>query len=466
MKKIAAAMLCCIVAASASIPVSAQIKTTDDVSGSGEFSWYLDPCVEADDMTVLYNYQGGSDPNDGAYFYNTIDRMHLGEYTPFEKDGKWGLIDYKGNAALTPQYDKLATCADCDSFVGVNKKTIMDRVVYTGETNLYEENGTFLAAQYYDGMLGTNGKIQRAFYWLADENRASPGGFQADAGVYSLDGLTFCAQLGKKNYAGAIYILSESGKIMDPDNPDMVLVSDGKRVNDEYYVDAGCYSEGLIAVYKNEMWGYLNEKGETIIPFDLDATSTVDYSYSLDLYREIPYEASNGYVSVCMGGSYALYDTSGNVVIDYDVFDKILPVYYNGKDKLAWVKLKGSWGVIRINENSGEDTSDTETDTDTQTDTYTDTQTDTDTDTDTQTDTDTNTDTDTEKTSKYRKGDVNRDRYITAKDSFLASRYAVGLFKLDDEQFALADIDGDGRVTNKDALYILRFTIGIKVKGM
>ena len=43
MKKIAAAMLCCIVAASASIPVSAQIKTTDDVSGSGEFSWYLDP---------------------------------------------------------------------------------------------------------------------------------------------------------------------------------------------------------------------------------------------------------------------------------------------------------------------------------------------------------------------------------------------------------------------------------------
>ena len=465
MKKITALFMCAAVLLSAlpALPANTgAIKT----SGSNYYSWYLEPSVIADDMTVLYNYQGGFDPKDSSYFYDTIDRMHLGKYTPFEADGKWGLIDYKGNVALTPRYDKIAASADSNGFVGLTRKVIGDRVLYTDETTLVEKDGKFEAEPFYDGMLGTNGKIQRAFYWIPEEEKAYVGGVQAYAGDYDISDLTFCAQIGALKDAGIPYVTSKSGSIINTESPDVVLVSNGKRVNGEYYTDGGCFSEGLIAVCKEGAWGYINEKGETVIPFELDAVSTIDYSYSMGLCREMVYEASNGYVSVSMGGACALYDTRGNKVIEYEVFDKILPVFSDGKRDLAWVKTNGAWGVIRIGDEIEEDPSDTDTETDDPKSSDTETGDPEKPDTDTGDPEKSDTDTDTSTTSKYRKGDVNRDRYITAKDSLLASRHAVGLIKLDEEQFALGDIDGDGRVTNKDALYILRFTIGYKIKGM
>lgn len=60
----------------------------------------------------------------------------------------------------------------------------------------------------------------------------------------------------------------------------------------------------------------------------------------------------------------------------------------------------------------------------------------------------------------YKKGDVNGDNKVTAKDSLIIQRYAIGLEKLDDKSLAAADVNGDGRVTTKDALEILRHTIG------
>ena len=40
-------------------------------------------------------------------------------------------------------------------------------------------------------------------------------------------------------------------------------------------------------------------------------------------------------------------------------------------------------------------------------------------------------------------------------------RYVINLTKFDDDQLALADINNDNRVTNKDALEILRYTISL-----
>ena len=48
----------------------------------------------------------------------------------------------------------------------------------------------------------------------------------------------------------------------------------------------------------------------------------------------------------------------------------------------------------------------------------------------------------------------------------LIQRYAVHLIKLDDTQLKAADVNGDGKVTNKDALSILRYSIGYKVEGL
>ena len=60
-------------------------------------------------------------------------------------------------------------------------------------------------------------------------------------------------------------------------------------------------------------------------------------------------------------------------------------------------------------------------------------------------------------------GDVNGDAVISAKDSMQAQRYAIKLDELTPAQINAADVDKDGKVTSKDALYILRCSINLAV---
>ena len=52
---------------------------------------------------------------------------------------------------------------------------------------------------------------------------------------------------------------------------------------------------------------------------------------------------------------------------------------------------------------------------------------------------------------------------VTAKDSLTVQRYAIKLTSLTDEQIKAADVDKDGKVTSKDAMYILRCSINLAV---
>ena len=60
-------------------------------------------------------------------------------------------------------------------------------------------------------------------------------------------------------------------------------------------------------------------------------------------------------------------------------------------------------------------------------------------------------------------GDVNGDSKISAKDSLLIQKHAINIEKLDEVEQKLADVDGNGKVTNADAMHILRYTIHSKV---
>lgn len=48
----------------------------------------------------------------------------------------------------------------------------------------------------------------------------------------------------------------------------------------------------------------------------------------------------------------------------------------------------------------------------------------------------------------------------------LIQRYAIHLISFDSSVLKAADINNDGRVTIKDALIILRYTIGYKVDNI
>jgi len=54
---------------------------------------------------------------------------------------------------------------------------------------------------------------------------------------------------------------------------------------------------------------------------------------------------------------------------------------------------------------------------------------------------------------------------VPAADSLKIQRYAIKLDKLAEEQLKIADVNKGGKVNSKDALTILRFTLGFKDKG-
>ena len=60
-------------------------------------------------------------------------------------------------------------------------------------------------------------------------------------------------------------------------------------------------------------------------------------------------------------------------------------------------------------------------------------------------------------TLKY--GDVDQDGKVSAKDSLITLRYTINLVKFTDEQLAAADVDQDGKVSAKDSMAIQRYTI-------
>ena len=60
-------------------------------------------------------------------------------------------------------------------------------------------------------------------------------------------------------------------------------------------------------------------------------------------------------------------------------------------------------------------------------------------------------------------GDVNFDEKVTAKDAMMAQRIAINLDSPNVDQFKAADVDKDGTVTTKDALYILRCSLKLTV---
>ena len=66
---------------------------------------------------------------------------------------------------------------------------------------------------------------------------------------------------------------------------------------------------------------------------------------------------------------------------------------------------------------------------------------------------------------KMLMGDVNLDNKITARDSLLIQRYAIGLESFNDLQLLLGDVSGNNKVSTGDALNILRYTVKLATQS-
>ena len=92
------------------------------------------------------------------------------------------------------------------------------------------------------------------------------------------------------------------------------------------YNELRSFSEGLAAVKKNDKWGYINTKGDLVIPCEYDG---------------YPREFSEGLAPVDKNGKWGFINTKGEIVIpfEYDSADSF-------SEGLAAVKKNDKWGFI------------------------------------------------------------------------------------------------------------------------
>ena len=136
----------------------------------------------------------------------------------------------------------------------------------------------------------------------------------------------------------------------------------GEEIIPFEYQFANSFCNGLAMVRDEQKCGFINTSGETVVPFEYD--DAYDFIYDITAvykdnkwglidregnivvppeYRWIAYPY-NGFFTVYTGSKCGLMDASGNLVVDC-VYDEI---NFNGADGLIFVKLKGKWGILEL----------------------------------------------------------------------------------------------------------------------
>lgn len=123
-----------------------------------------------------------------------------------------------------------------------------------------------------------------------------------------------------------------------------VLVLNGRVKDTTVYEDAGAFCSGVIPLKKNGKWGYVNYNGELVLDFRYDDCWNIYSDNGVDPNAKKAFNASYGYIVVCLNGDYAMYDIEGNRLIDYGEYSELRPVY----DSTCWAKQDGKWGVLNV----------------------------------------------------------------------------------------------------------------------
>ena len=308
----------------------------------GSYTWHIHLFNYGEEIKVLSGYQPTQKNTDGSWDIYTAGNMLAGPYLAGKYDGKYGLIDYNGAYVEYPQYDRIASGYG-GVLVGINDMTDKKTVI--------ANSGGEISHSDYNGELGD--AIEGTYYWVLSENKLYEAAADGKA-KESDDKRPMVVSMGIKNSDGTVVSArSAQSKI----SSDKVLVNNGKAVDTlkelKFITDAGCFADGIVPV-KNTggKWGYCDEKGKIVIPFEYDAAWD---GFSSDEYGSgsRAYDSSNGYVVLKKNGKYALFTSDGKISFDFGVFDEILPVYSDGTNKYAWVRQGDKWGNIILTTDSG-----------------------------------------------------------------------------------------------------------------
>ena len=282
-------------------------------------TWVVEPTLEADNIDVLRQQRGTANEQDyNAFAMHKDDGLCL-----IVQGGRMGLIDYDGNLVAPAQYDTVE--------LGMYGRYVLSNGggEFSGGSSWTLENNQLVSLA-GASMVDTVGTApNRVLYWVPERDSIYISG-GADTWLEApYTAATPCA--------GWVVTRIEDECATEWDG---YVLTDGTRpVSDTHYEDAGAFSSGLIPVCQGGKWGYLNARGETVLPFEFDACW--DQSSCLD---PLPYAATEGCVVVCREGQYALYDVAGNCLIDFGQYEALRPVH----DGKLWARQGGKWGVLAL----------------------------------------------------------------------------------------------------------------------
>lgn len=219
------------------------------------------------------------------------------QYAPVKLNGKWGIVNRAGEKVIQYKYEDISDYDDTIFVAQYNGKYgIVD---YTDHT-LVDFKCDWIEARIYNTAtyLVIDGKIAIANY---EYKQVTEPLFSVSLiGHYDQDGYASLKLLNNNKYG-------------------MVRVEDGETVVPFEYDDMGWYSENLVRVCKDEKWGYVDNKGNVIIPLKYADAKDFSEGYALvGTFYAMKY---------CIGGlmqenHYGFIDKKGKIVIPIKFADQ------------------------------------------------------------------------------------------------------------------------------------------------
>ena len=295
-------------------------EETSDVQPAETYSpeWVVSPSIKAARIWSLPL----TDFNEASSHYD----VSFGEIYAFESDGKIGFIDSNGQVIIEPKYETAQTCTCTDKYIVTTKSE-------SGYTTNYRFSSSNLTPVWAKAHTceGTNGY---RYIWNSASGKISL--------LYYTNGKSIASV--KKAYAPEAAEITENGT----GTGKFTVVTAGAAVGEADYTAAGIFTDGIVAVEKGGKWGYVNSKGEQVIPFEYDAIK--GYSALHETDKDTPYESSEGFVTVCKDGKYGILKSDGTEVVPCR-FNSLTTVH-NGR---AFASENGTdWGILCVDKKISE----------------------------------------------------------------------------------------------------------------
>lgn len=292
------------------------------------YSWVLEPSVQADNIIVFDSSQIDPDNESNTAYINA---------SVIYRNGMYGFIDYAGNIIVNPAYSNFYTSAGGEMVLyNVTNEETGEREYCT-----LDSQGQVLnyVKDYED--------YSPDYYWNSDEKAVYVKDKNEDRAT---------RYTGKKTVVVSKAEISDAGngwfEVKNIDESAFALAKEDELILDFEYTDyyaPAFKGAGLtaIALEKNGKWGYVSSSGKEIIPFKCDGILS-SYSGSLidDAESIHPYLFTEEFVPVSIGSTYGYYNIDGECVVSPGEFEQARPVH-NGR---AWVRKNGMWGIIQLGE--------------------------------------------------------------------------------------------------------------------